>query len=129
MAEQSRQFKSMWRKNEPAPEHVIDRAVKDIAAERRGVSNDLIHLVDKGEVPNTPVSNAIMARANPVSSPNMEGRSISGANLSRADHFAKAALDYTHKWKEDQLPEGYWNETTGEENTPDYPKGINWGNK
>ena len=121
-----RQFKSVWRKGESAPKHVIDRAVSDIANERRQVSADLIHLVDHGEVPDTRVSNAMLARTKPVSE--MQNRPISGAHLSRAKHFAQTAMEYADKWNEDNLPEGYWNETSAAENTPDYPKDINWGN-
>lgn len=126
------QFKSVWRKGETPPQHVVDRAVNDIARERRETTEGLIRLLETGKLPNNPVINAVNARnatahAGPVDA--YEERPISGAQLSRANHFANTVLEYTNKWHENELPKGYWDKTSGEENTPDYPKDINWGNK
>jgi hypothetical protein len=128
MAEQGRQFKSVWRKGEPAPEHVIDRAVKDIARERRQVSSDMISTLMMGKAPNNPVANAMLARTQPVDK--MQGRPVSGAELSRVKHFVQAGLDYANRWHDPEIvPEGYFTEHPSDEGTPDYPKDIDWGDK
>ena len=126
MAEPSRQFKSVWRKGEPAPEHVIDRAVNDISAERREVTNNLLHFLEHKKLPNNSTANSMLL-ASPIKSPNMKGRSVSGAKMSRREHFVKASMDYIDKWNPSNLPKGYYDEHPADEGTPDYPKDIDWG--
>lgn len=91
------QFKSMWRKGEQPPAHVVDRAVRDIENERRAVTSSVLRTTEP-DFKHNEITNAMRAMHTPVSEMG-NNAPISGDYLSRAHHFKKAAMDYI--WKMD----------------------------
>lgn len=89
--------KSVWRKGEAAPEHVVDRAVIDIASERRAVTNDVLNL-GEGKMKLTPTAIAMRASNMPASEMGKEGpEPVSGSHLSRSKQFKNIAMNYIYK--------------------------------
>jgi hypothetical protein len=96
------QFKSVWRKGETPPEHVVDRAVNDIAAERRHVTSGILDLAAGKDEPDSDVFRAMKARNIKVGASSGPLGPVSGDHLSRAHHFAQAAMEYIHKLQQEE---------------------------
>lgn len=105
MGRSSAEFKSIWRKGEQPPEHVVDRAEKDIATERREVTNSILNLASNNFEYN-PITTAMRATNAPVSKIGKEApEPVSGDYLGRAHHFKQAAMEYVDKMQKDYKDE------------------------
>lgn len=95
------QFQSVWRKGETPPEHVVDRAVNDIAAERRHVTSGILDMAAGRDVPDSDVFRSMKARNTKVGDLSSTLGPVSGEHLSRSHHFARTAMEYIDKLQQE----------------------------